>query len=110
MSLLGTVIRTRPADLPEVCARLATLPGADLALNPGDGRLVVLLEDADASGPTPDGHPPESAAAQLARIAQWPEVLAASLVWEYSGTDAPPPAGADQIDYRAWRGDSATPR
>lgn len=96
MSILGAVVRLRPEHLAAVVPRFAALPGADLALNPGDGRLVLVIEDALADGVV------HAAAATLAAIAQWPEVLNTSLVYEYSGPDAPP---ADAVsDYRAWRG------
>jgi len=48
MSILGALVRTLPARVAPVSQRLATLPGVDLALNPGDGRLVVVLEDRPA--------------------------------------------------------------
>ncbi len=51
-----------------------------------DGRSMVSLE-----GP----------AATLASIALWPEVLNTSLVYEYSGPDAPPTGGGAVEDYRA---------
>lgn len=98
MSILGAVVRVRPQHLPAVTPRIATLPGTDLALDPGDGRLVLVLEDVVAEGTT------HSAAATLAAIALWPEVLNTSLVYEYSGPDAPPPGDAAVDDYRAWRG------
>ncbi len=98
MSILGAVVRTRVADVASVAQRLATQPGVDLALNPGDGRMVLVLEDALAV----DGQP-VSAARTLADIALWPDVLGTSLVWEYSGPDAPPPEGSQMHDYRAWR-------
>jgi periplasmic nitrate reductase NapD len=97
MSILGAVVRTRPEHLKAVVPRLAALPGVDLALNPGDGRLVLVIEDAQAEGTT-------HAAATLAAIAQWPDVLNTSLVYEYSGPDAPAPDDASVTDYRAWRG------
>ena len=98
MSILGVVVRTRPQDVAVVAQRLAALPGADVALNPGDGRLVAVLEDAQHF----DGST-VSAAATLGGIALWKDVLNTSLVYEYSGPDAPAPDGADAIDYRAWR-------
>ncbi|MFT3663473.1 MAG: chaperone NapD [Piscinibacter sp.] len=98
MSILGAIVRTRPRDLDAVLARAGVLPGVDIALNPGDGRLVLVLEDAELDGTA------ASAAATLASIALWPEVLDTSLVYEYSGPDAPPAGGAAVEDYRAWRG------
>jgi periplasmic nitrate reductase NapD len=99
MSILGTVVRVRPEHLPEVAARLGALPGVDLALNPGDGRLVAVIEDTLSSDGTT-----VSAAGTLAAIAQWPLVLNTSLVYEYSGPDSPAPDSAQAGDYRAWRG------
>ncbi len=98
MSILGAVVRVRPTDRPMVAPRLAGLPGVDLALDPGDGRLVAVLEDVIVDGCV------HSAAATLAAVALWPEVLNTSLVYEYSGPDAPPAGDSRVDDYRAWRG------
>ena len=98
MSILSAVIRSRPKDLNAVVARMQGLPGVDLAINPGDGRLVLVIEDALA------GDVMHGAAHTLAGIAAWPEVLNTSLVWEYSGPDAPPTADAALMDFQDWRG------
>lgn len=95
MSILGAVVRVRPVDLDATAAALAGLPGTDVALNPGDGRLVLVIEDAEHDGQL------HAAAATLARIAALPQVLNTSLVYEYSGPDAPAAAGVQ--DYRDWR-------
>lgn len=96
MSILGAVVRVRPADLAVTAAELAAFPGTEVALDPGDGRLVLVIEDAERDGQL------HAAAATLASIALLPQVLNTSLVYEYSGPDAPAPAGVH--DYRAWRG------
>jgi nitrate reductase NapAB chaperone NapD len=105
MSILGAVVRVRPEHLPSVAPRLAALRGVDISLNPGDGRLVLVMEDVvderDADGVT-------SAAATLTAIASWPDVLSTSLVYEYSGPDAPPLVTDDMSDFRAWRGNPAS--
>ncbi len=98
MSILGAVVRVKPEDLDEVVPRLSALPGVDVALNPGDGRVVLVMEDVEIAGTRHD------AAAALAAIALWPGVLNTSLVYEYSGPDAPAASGAAVNDYRAWRG------
>ncbi len=98
MSILGAVIRVRPEQLPGVVARLHLLPGVDVALNPGDGRLVLVIEDVE--------HVPQEAAHTLEQIAQWREVLNTSLVYEYSGPDVAAPA-AGVSNYRDWRGGGA---
>jgi len=95
MSILGAVVRVRPEHLAELVPRIQALPGTDLALNPGDGRLVLVLEDAVQSGVA------HAAAATLAAVATWPEVLNTSLVYEYSGPDSPPPDGVE--GYVDWR-------
>ena len=99
MSILGAIVRVRPPQRALARPRLAALPGVDVALDPGDGRFILVIEDARAEDGTL-----HAAAATLAAIATWPDVLSTSLVYEYSGPDAPPPEGAGVEDYRAWRG------
>ena len=92
MSILGVIVRARPEDRAAVSASLSALPGVDVAVDPGDGRFVLVMECT----------PGQPAAAALAAIAQWPQVLNTSLVYEYTepgdGDDALGPAG-----YSAWR-------
>lgn len=97
MSILGAIIRTQAGDAAGVAQRLGACAGVEVALNPGDGRLVVVLEDTESAEGT------TTAASQLAAIALWPDVLGASLVYEYSGPDAPAPQGAQGADFKAWR-------
>jgi periplasmic nitrate reductase NapD len=91
MSILGVILRAREADLPAICERLNGLPGVDQAARDG-GRLVLVIEDAAG----------RAAAATMAEIALWPQVLNTSLVYEYSGPDAPGDSGAVQ-GYDDWR-------
>lgn len=81
MSVLGVVLRIRPEHLAQVIDQLKGMAGVDISQNPGDGRVVLVMEDSLEA----------SAAAQLGAIALWPEVLGTSLVYEYSGPDAPAP-------------------
>jgi nitrate reductase NapD len=94
MTILGVVVRTKPGDVAATESRLRDLPGVDLAQRAGaaDGRMVLVIEDAAET----------SAAATLAGIAMWPQVLSTSLVYEYSGPDSPSPEARVE-DYRAWR-------
>jgi len=94
MSILGIIVRTRPENAAALRRTLAALPGLDIAVAEG-GRFVVVVED------SADG----SAAATMAQIAWHPDVLNTSLVYEYSGPDAP--AAADAGGYQAWRRDLA---
>lgn len=92
MSVLGVVLRLRPEDLQTALDRLAGLAGVDISHNPGDGRLVLVMEDCAEV----------SAAAQLGAMALWPEVLGTSLVYEYSGPDAPAPQAHHEAS-QGWR-------
>ena len=44
MSILGCVLRIKVEKLPHVMALLTSTEGVDVAMNPGDGRLVLVLE------------------------------------------------------------------
>ncbi|MBB5204929.1 nitrate reductase NapAB chaperone NapD [Inhella inkyongensis] len=92
MSVLGVVLRALPPSLPALLPKLLAEPGVDITHNPGDGRLVLVIED------TVQG----SAAATLGRIAVLPELLSSTLVYEYSGPDAPAPEGhhGGHLDWR----------
>lgn len=95
MSILGVVVRVKIGHLDEVIGELSAAPGLDIALNPGDGRLVVIIEDTED---TP-------AAQVMASIALLPQVLNTSLVYEYSGPDvthAESPTNPD-TRYQSWR-------
>jgi nitrate reductase NapD len=94
MSILGVVLRALPQHRDTISQRLQGLAGVEVAAEPGDGRWVLVIEDVAGAEMT--------AAATLGQIATWPDVLGTSLVYEYSGPDAPAP-GAAPIDYRAWR-------
>ncbi len=79
MSVLGVVARVRPEQVQSVVQALQTQAGVELSANPGDGRLVLVIEDsADCT-----------AAARLGQLAEWPQMLSTSLVYEYSGPDSP---------------------
>jgi periplasmic nitrate reductase NapD len=95
MSILGVIVRTRAEAAAALRARLVQLPGVDVALDPGDGRLILVIEDAPGS----------SAAARLTEIGSWPNVVNISLVYEHIGTelhgDIDPAAAI--ADYSAWR-------
>lgn len=94
MSILGCVLRVKAEKLPQVLATLTTTAGVDVAMNPGDGRLVLIVEDTQTTG----------AAQTFAAISLFPEVLSASLVYEYSGPDvAHADTDEDNTRYQSWR-------
>lgn len=88
-SIAGVVVRSRAVDLPQVVARLATLPGVDVHhIEASSGRVVITLE-ADQ-----DGHDE----AQLERVRREPGVLSAELIYHYV---EPPLPRAGQPDRAA---------
>lgn len=94
MSILGCVLRVKAEKLPQVLTALTTAQGVDVAVNPGDGRLVLIVEDTQTT----------SAAQTFAAISLFPEVLSASLVYEYSGPDvANVDDNQDNTRYQSWR-------
>jgi len=94
MAILGVVLRVRPQDVESSLQALHGRPGVDITHNPGDGRLVLVIEDSTEG----------SAAAMLGQIAVLPQCLSCTLVYEYSGPDAPAPL-AHQSGYLDWRRD-----
>ncbi|MBK6868295.1 MAG: chaperone NapD [Burkholderiales bacterium] len=92
MSVLGVVVRVHPKNLGAVKQRLARTPGVDLGPDAGDGRLIAVIESTAA----------DPAAAIMAEVTRWPEVLNLSLVFEQSDGDAP--ENTPEFDFRAWRG------
>ena len=93
MSVLGIVVRTLPAQRAKVAARLAALPGCEMGPDPGDGRMVIVLESTED---TP-------AAVSMDTIARWPEVQSISLVYEHSDPDEDSGNQPYALDYRSWR-------
>jgi nitrate reductase NapAB chaperone NapD len=97
VSILGVIVRAQPAHADAVQCALRDLPGLDIAAADG-GRFVVVIEDsADAN-----------AGDTLTRITRLERVIATSLVYEYSGPDAPAPDGT-AIDFKAWRSHPEVP-
>lgn len=92
MTILGVIVRTRPGATEEVREKLRARPGVDIAADPGDGRLILVVEDSET----------HTAPATLGELATWPQVINTSLVYEYSGPDSPP-AGPALDAYQDWR-------
>ena len=94
MSIIGCVLGVNVEKLHQILSVLNTTEGVDVAMNPGDGRLVLILEDTQTTG----------AAQTFAAISLFPEVLSASLVYEYSGPDVVNvDADEDNTRYQSWR-------
>jgi nitrate reductase NapAB chaperone NapD len=93
MTILGAIMRTAPEHVAALADQLARQPGVDVAMNPGDGRLILVIEDSADS----------TAAATLAAIALLDPVINTSLVYEHSGSDGEPADPIAGIDATSWR-------
>ena len=92
-SVAGLLVRTLPADLPAVTARLSALAGVDVHHEEGaTGRLVVTLETADID----DEHE------GLERVRREAGVISAELVYHYVA----PPDGPNDSSAARVPGDS----
>jgi nitrate reductase NapD len=78
VSILGVIARTRPADAESVRGWLKAFAGVEIAVDPGDGRFILVIEDSELL-------PAEVA---MAEIALNPQVINVSLAYEYSDEGA----------------------
>jgi nitrate reductase NapAB chaperone NapD len=92
MSILGVIVRASPPRARHVQAALTDLPGLVVAAEAA-GRFVVVIEDSEQA----------RACDVMTRISRLPDVLNTSLVYEYSGPDAPAPD--EPVDFTSWRGE-----
>lgn len=91
MSILGAIVRTSRDRVADLSRQLAQQPGVDVALDPGDGRLILVIEDSAGT----------AASATLAAIALLPGVVDVSLVYEHGGDDPAESAGMNATSWRA---------
>jgi nitrate reductase NapD len=80
MNISSVILRVLPARLPAIRAALRQLPGVDLHGDPGDGRLVLTVEDTDRS----------RASDVLMDLHRLEGLLSASLVYQYADPDFAP--------------------
>ena len=74
MNISGIVLRTRPERAGEVRATLASLPGVEVHVVTGDGRLVLTLEDAGTA----------SAADTFVKLHDIRGVMSVAMIYQYS--------------------------
>jgi periplasmic nitrate reductase NapD len=77
MNISSVIVRTRPEKLGAVLDGLALIPGVEVHADPGDGRLVLTIEDREGC----------STADAFVSMHQLDGVLTASLVYEYCDDD-----------------------
>jgi nitrate reductase NapD len=74
MKIVSLVLKFLPRHAPEVRKSAEAVPGASVAVDSGDGRMIVLLEDG----------PGYATADSILQVHQIPQVMSATLAYEYS--------------------------
>lgn len=74
MEVSSMILRTRPERLGDVRGELDAIPGVEIHGDPGDGRLVITVEDGDGY----------KVSESITRLHEVDGVMAISLVYEYS--------------------------
>ncbi|HZX29936.1 MAG TPA: chaperone NapD [Rhodocyclaceae bacterium] len=74
MKIVSLVLKTLPEHAASVIDQVEAVPGASLALDAGDGRLVVLIEDGE-------DYAVSDSILQIHRV---PHVMSVTLSYEYS--------------------------
>lgn len=72
MSILGVILQVAPQHVTATLEQIDATAGVDLAYNPGDGRLLLVIHDAAGVDAT---H-------AFAAISIWPTVQEAAIVYE----------------------------
>ena len=74
MKIVSLVLKLLPEHAEAVKAGVEAVPGASVAVDSGDGRLIVLIEDGD-------GYAVSESILQVHRV---PHVMSVTLSYEYS--------------------------
>ncbi|MCL1826105.1 MAG: chaperone NapD [Betaproteobacteria bacterium] len=74
MKIVSLVLKFMPDYADEIKAAVETVPGASVAADSGDGRMIVLLEDG----------PDYAVSDSIIQVHQIPQVMSATLSYEYS--------------------------
>jgi nitrate reductase NapD len=74
MKIVSLVLKFPPCHAHEVGKSVEAVPGASVAANGDDGRMIVLLEDG----------PGYAVSDSILKVHQIPQVMSATLAYEYS--------------------------
>ncbi|MCL1861707.1 MAG: chaperone NapD [Proteobacteria bacterium] len=74
MKIVSLVLKFMPEHADAIKTAVETVPGASVAADSGNGRMIVLLEDG------PDYAVPDS----ILQVHQIPQVMSVTLSYEYS--------------------------
>lgn len=87
MKIVSLVLKVMPEHAAAVAAGVATVSGASVELDSGDGRLVVVVEDGVGDGNY-------STADSIIQVHQLPHVMSVTLAYEYADDGDFPAAAA----------------
>jgi len=74
MKIVSLVLKFLPEDVDAVKFAIEPIPGASVAVDNGDGRMIVLLEDG----------PDYAVSDSILQVHQIPQVMSTTLSYEYS--------------------------
>jgi nitrate reductase NapD len=74
MKIVSLVLKFPPRHSPEVRKSVEAVPGASVAVDSGDGRMIILMEDC----------PGHAVSDSILKIHQIPQVMSTTLSYEYS--------------------------
>lgn len=74
MKIVSLVLKFLPEHAADIASRIATVNGASVALDNGDGRMIVLIEDGEGY----------STADSIISVHQVPHLMSVTLAYEYT--------------------------
>lgn len=74
MKIVSLVLKFLPAHADAVRAGVETVPGASVALDTGDGRMIVIIEDGESY----------AVSDSILQVHRVPDLLSVTLSYEYS--------------------------
>jgi nitrate reductase NapD len=74
LKIVSLVLKFRPCHAAEIARAVARVPGAQVAAESGDGRMIVLLEDG----------PDYAVSDSILKVHHVPNLMSVTLSYEYS--------------------------
>ena len=91
MKIISLVLKFLPEHAAAIAAGVAQVAGASVAMDNGDGRMIVLIEDGDNY----------STADSIIEVHQVPHIMSVTLAYEYTDDDLPAPLPLDAPNFAA---------
>lgn len=74
MKVVSLILKYLPGDAAGIAAGVATVPGASVAHDEGDGRMIVVIEDGEGY----------AVSDSIIQVHQVPNIQSVTLAYEYS--------------------------